>query len=188
MSLRTWPGLALFCLVCAASVWAAEVTWDSEFENTLFNTPKGWATTQRGGSMLVVPTDLRLGEEAAIVVTPGAKLTGDFKDAFNQLRGDLRGKVTAKESAVQSATADEGYPCLYVAEELQDSKGHPKQFRFCFGSNPDKDLELVMLVANTQDAYNRYMPAFQEFLKTLAYKSARPGAHATSGPATAPSP
>jgi hypothetical protein len=55
------------------------VTWDSEFENTLFNTPKGWATTQRAGSMLLVPTDLRLGEQAAIVVTPGAKLTGDFK-------------------------------------------------------------------------------------------------------------
>jgi hypothetical protein len=77
---------------------------------------------------------------------------------------------------------------LYVAEQLQDSKGQPTQFRFCFGSNPNKDLELVMLIANSEDAYNRYMPAFQDFLKTLAYKSARPGAHVTTAPAPVPSP
>src|SRR5438067_1190289 len=86
MSLRTWPGMVLFFVVCAASVWAAEVTWDSEFENTLYNTPKGWSTTQQTGVMMLVPPDLKLGEQAAIVITPGANLTGEFKDAFDQLQ------------------------------------------------------------------------------------------------------
>src|SRR2546423_9487232 len=109
MSLRTWPGMVVFFVVFAASVWAAEVTWDSEFENTLYNTPKGWSTTQQAGAKMLIPRDLKPGEQAAIVITPGARLTGDFKDAFNQLRAELRGNGKASESAIQSAMADEGY-------------------------------------------------------------------------------
>src|SRR2546430_3313830 len=161
MSLRTWPGMVLFFVVFAASVWAAEVTWDSEFENTLYNTPKGWSTTQQTGVMMLVPQDLKLGEQAAIVITPGATLTGEFKDAFDQLRADLRGNVKATQSEVQSAKADEGYPVLYVAEQVLDIRGKPKQYRYYLASNPEKSIELVMLVGNTEDVYKRYMPAFE---------------------------
>ena len=176
----------LFFVVFAAAVWAADVTWNSEFEDSLYNTPTGWATTQRGGSVMLLPPDLKLGEQAAIVITPGANLTGEFKTAFSQLRADLRGNVKATESETQSATADEGYPVLLVSEQILDVRGKPKQYRYYFGSNPDKRIELVMLVANTEEVHKRYFPAFQEFIKTLAYKSARPGAHATSAPSTAP--
>jgi len=177
--------LLVFVLFSAA-VLAADVSWDSEFGNTLYNRPKGWSTTQSSGALILIPPDLKRGEQAEIVITPGARLTGEFKQAFEQLRSDLRGNVKASQSEVQSATADEGYPVLYVAEQLQDEKGKPKQFRYYFASNPQKTIELVMLVANSEDAYKRYAPAFEDFLKTLAYKSARPGAHATSGPSTAP--
>ena len=34
---------------------------------------------------------------------------------------------------------------------------------------------MVMLVASTEAAYNRFTPAFEEFAKTLSYKNARPG-------------
>lgn len=187
MSLRIWPGMMLFFVIFAFAVWAAEVTWDSEFEDSLYNTPTGWSTTQRGGSVMLFPPDLKLGEQAAIVITPGANLTGEFKTAFSQLRADLRGNEKALESEVQSATADEGYPVLYVSEQVLNVRGKPKQYRYYLGSNPDKRIELVMLVANTEEVYDRYLPTFQEFIKTLAYKSARPGARATSGPSTAPS-
>ena len=33
-------------LLVGLSALAAEVTWDSDFGNTLYNAPKGWATTQ----------------------------------------------------------------------------------------------------------------------------------------------
>jgi hypothetical protein len=135
---------------------------------------------------MLVPQDLKLGEQAAIVVTPGATLTGEFRTAFDQLRADIRGKVKATQSDVQSAKADEGYPVLYCAEQILDVRGKPKEYRYYLASNPDKRIELVMLMANTEEVYKHYFPAFQEFIKTLAYKSARPGAHATSAPATAP--
>jgi hypothetical protein len=186
--LRIWPATIGLFLVFATIVLADQpLTWDSEFENTLYNTPKGWSTTQQSGVMTLIPPDLKLGEQAGIIITPGAKLTGQFADAFTQLRADVRGNVKATQSEPQSATADEGYPVLYVTEQILNPKGKPKEYRFYLGSNPDTRIELVMLVASPEEAYNRYVPVFQEFIKTLAYKSARPGAHATSGPATAPS-
>lgn len=186
MSRRIGLPMLLVFVLLAAAVWAADVTWDSEFENSLYNTPSGWSTTQRSGVLMLFPPDLKLGEQAAIVVTPGATLTGEFKTAFDQLRADLRGNVKATQSEVQSATADEGYPVLYVAEQILNIRGKPNQYRYYLASNPEKRIELVMLTANTEEVYKRYLPAFQEFIKTLAYKSARPGAHATSGPSTAP--
>src|SRR5256885_5611699 len=129
MSRRIGLPMLLVFVLFSAAVWAADVTWDSEFGNTLYNRPKGWSTTQSSGALILIPPDLKRGEQAEIVVTQGARLTGEFKQAFEQLRADLRGNAKATQSQIQSATADEGYPVLYVAEQLQDEKGQPKQFR-----------------------------------------------------------
>ncbi len=171
-------------LALAATVWAAEVTWDSEFGNTLYNTPKGWSTTQKSGSILLIPPDLAPGEQAAIVITPGGELTGEFKDALTQFRALLRGNVKATESKTESLTADEGYPILHVAEQLKNEKGETTQYRYFFASHPGSRAEFVVLIATTEGAYDRYNAAFGEFVKTLAYKNARPGAHSTSVPST----
>ena len=114
----------------------------------------------------------------------GGELTGEFKDALTDFRAALRGKVKATESKTESLTADEGYAVLHVAEQLQDEKGTTTQYRYFFASHPGNRVEFVVLIASTEDAYKRYSAVFGEFVKTLAYKNARPGAHATSAPAT----
>jgi hypothetical protein len=174
-------------LLFALTAFAADLTWNAEFENALYNTPKGWATTQKNGSQMLIPGDLAPGEQVAIVLTPGGELTGELKDALNQFRGELRGNVKATESKIESINSDEGYPIVYVAEQLQDEKGAVKQYRYFFASHPGSRVEFVVFIANTQDVYTRYGKTFEEFVKTLAYKNARPGAHATSAPTTAPS-
>jgi hypothetical protein len=176
--------IVMSCLLFAAAVVAADVTWDSEFGNTLYNTPKGWSTTQKSGSVMLIPGDLKEGEQAAIVITPGGELTGDFKDAFTQFRAALRGDVKAVESPTQSATADEGYPVLYVTEQIQDADGKTTQYRYFLASHPGNRAEFVLLLANTDDAFKRYSKDFEEFIKTLAYKNVRPGAKATTRPST----
>ena len=173
-------------LLLAASVWAADVTWNSEYENALYNTPAGWATTQKSGAVMLIPPDLKAGEDAAIVIPPGGELTGDFKQALSDFRAQLRGDAKATESPTQSAAADEGYPILYVAEQIKDEHDLPKQYRYFFASHPGSRIEFVMLVANTEDSYNRYTKTFEELVKTLAYKNAHPGAHATTAPTSQP--
>src|SRR4051812_33679751 len=103
----------MILLLLAASAWAADSTtqpatpspttqtWDSEFSNTLYNTPKGWSATQKSGTRMLIPSDLIPGEQAAIVITPGGELTGDFAEAFDQLRTELRGATKAKQTEVQ---------------------------------------------------------------------------------------
>jgi hypothetical protein len=192
MKLRIAMALLMF-LLFAAGLWGAESTtqlsWDSEFGNTLYNTPKGWSTTQKSGTQTLIPPDLAEGEQAGIIITPGGDLTGEFKDAFNDFRSALRGEAKGTESKTESVKADEGYAVLYTAEQILDDKGSPQQFRMFFGSNPGNRFEMVLFIANNDAAYKRYLPAMEEFVKTLAYKNVRPGAHATtapSAPATQP--
>ena len=69
----------------------------------------------------------------AIVITPGGELKAEFKDALTEFRARMRGSDKAKESKVESLTADEGYPVLDVAEEIQDDHGRKvKQYRVVF--------------------------------------------------------
>jgi len=175
---------SVLAFLVLASVVAADLTWNSEFENTLYNTPKGWSTTRNSGTVTLIPPDLKEREQAAIVITPGGELTGDFKEALSQFRAELRGNAKATESKVESTTADEGYPVLYVAEQLQDEKGAPTQYRYFFASHPGDRVEFVMLIANNPETYSKYGKAFEEFVKTLTYKNARPGARVTTAPTT----
>jgi len=184
MKMRSRASIPMMFLVLAASVFAAEQSWESEFGNTLYNTPKGWSTTQQSGTIMLVPPDLKPGEGAAIVITPGGELHGDFKEAFVDFRAKLRGNEKARESKTESVTADEGYPVLTVAEQLEDDKGAVRQYRYFVASHPGDRVEFVFLVANSKEVFDRYTPAFSEFVKTLAYKNARPGAHATTAPTT----
>jgi hypothetical protein len=173
-------------VLMALTAWAADLTWNAEYENALYNTPAGWATTQKSGAVMLIPPDLKEGEQAAIVIPPGGDLKGEFKDALVEFRGQLRGDAKATESPTQSANADEGYPILYVAEQIKDDAGTTTQYRYFLASHPGNRVEFVLLVANSEDAYKRYTPAFEEFVKTLAYKNVHPGAHATSAPSTNP--
>src|SRR4051812_27201875 len=169
---RISVGIVVTFLLFAAVV-AADVTWNSEYENTLYNTPDGWSTTRKSGSVLLIPPDLKEGEQAAIVITPGGDLTGDFKEALTDFRAQLRGEVKATESKTESTTAEEGYPVLYVLEQLQDDKGATTQYRYFFASHPGSRVEFVLLIANNPDLYAKFGKTFEEFVKTLAYKNAR---------------
>jgi hypothetical protein len=186
MKSRSCAAVSCLFLLVAVGAVAADVTWDSEFDNTLYNTPKGWSTTQKSGTVMLIPGDLQAGEQAAIVITPGGELKGDFKDALIEFRSELRGKAKAIESPTKSATADEGYPVLYCNEDIQDDNGNTTQYRYFFASHPGDRIEFAMLVANTKDSFDRYTKSFEEFIRTLAYKNARPGAHVTTKPATQP--
>ena len=171
-------------LLFAVTALAAGETWNAEFGNTLYNTPRGWSTTQKSGTVMLIPPDLAPGEQAAIVITPGGELKAEFKDALDEFRSQLRGSEKAKESKVQSLTADEGYPVLLVAEQIEDDAGAVRQYRYFFASHPGSRVEFVFLIANTQDAFDRYTKVFSEFVKTVAYKNVHPGVHATTAPAT----
>jgi hypothetical protein len=174
--------IPLIFLFFAVTALAADQTWDSEFGNTLYNTPKGWSTTQKSGTLMLIPPDLAPGDQAAIVITPGGELKAGFKDALDEFRARLRGSEKAKESKVESLTADEGYPVLDVAEQIEDGTGAVKQFRYFFASHPGSRIEFVFLVANSRESFDRYTKVFSEFVKTVAYKNVRPGARATTAP------
>jgi hypothetical protein len=179
------PVLMLF-FAYAATTLAGEPTWDSEFDNTLFNVPKGWSKVEKDGSVRMSPLGLAPGEQVAIVISPAGVLKADFPTAFKEYRGLLRGKFQYRESQTQSTKADEGYAVLYAAEVLENPVANQYQWRCYLGSNPGNRIEMVMLVASSEALYNRFTPAFEEFAKTLSYKNARPGAHATSEPSTQP--
>ena len=176
--------IGIVFLVFGTAVVASDLTWNSEFGNTLYNTPKGWATTQKGGAVMLIPPDLKPGEDAAIVITPGGELKGDFKQALTDFRAALRGNAKGREGETQAVNADEGYPILLVAEQVEDANGAVKQYRYFCASHPGNRVEFVFLVTNTRDTFDRYTKDFSEFIKTLAYKNARPGAHVTTAPAT----
>ncbi|HEX3355956.1 MAG TPA: hypothetical protein VHS31_03150 [Tepidisphaeraceae bacterium] len=180
------PVLMLF-FAYAATFGAGERAWDSTFDNTLFNVPKGWSKVEKDGSVRMTPIGLDAGDQVAIVITPGGVLKADFPTAFKDYRGLLRGKFQYRESQTQSTKADEGYAVLYAAEVLENPTENQYQWRCYLGSNPGGNrIEMVMLVASSEALYNRFTPAFEEFAKTLSYKNAKAGASPTSAPSTQP--
>lgn len=187
LSFLTAGALNLFPAVALRAQETTETPTPVAFSDAHLQLPKGWKSAEKTSGkttvLVVVPPDFSEKAKFALIVLPGQDLKeADFKQVFQQLGPKV---LAADEHLVQSADlparkTEAGYDLLSRVLIVQDAAGH-QTVRLLFAANPNKRLEIVMVVADNQEQIKQHQQDVSKILSSLTF--ADPAKKAEEAPA-----
>lgn len=167
--------LALVGLVVAAL--AAPLAWGAQLEqvgNVLFVLPAGWRAQEQDQVTYLVPGDLPAGKTAALAILPGEKLEGELPAAFDAQWASLtEGNTVLEGGKASEIVPAAGYEFIYALARVKDAEGKTSLVYAMLAQAGDQ-AQPFLFVADDEDLFKRYFPAFAAFLKDLTFANLRP--------------
>lgn len=154
--------------------------------NVVYQTPKGWKRMEQNRVTVLVPSDLPQGKQAMLVIMPGQKLQGDFKQMFGAIRKLLeQDQKVVQEGRLMGGRGPGGVETVTTLVITEDAEKNPA-FRFYYAARPGDRFEMIAYLSNDKDLFNRYQPAVAEFCKGLTFANLKGGAEPEAEIPTAP--
>jgi hypothetical protein len=156
--------------------------------NVIYQVPKGWKRMEQNKVTFLVPSDLPPGRQAMLVIVPGQKLQGEFKQAF----GAMRKVLEQDQKVVQEGKLMEGrgpgnsetVTTVVITEDDQKNTA----YRFYYAAKPGDRFEMIAYLSNDKDLFNKYQPVVAEFCKGVTFANLKGGAEPAAGTDTPPVP
>lgn len=158
-----WP---LLLTVLALSSGGTPV---DEHKGVTFTVPKGWQTSESGEAKVLLPSDLKEGELAFVVITPAAKVEGDARKMFDKAVEETNKEAKILEKGkveVQTANGITAYVQPFQAEE----EGIGKHRRIVSMMVQHGQMTLVVIIVNTDAALEKYSDAISSILASIQLK------------------
>jgi hypothetical protein len=155
-----------------------------EFGGVEFSLPNGWAASRQEGKIILAPNETVNELTVVFVLTPASALNGkDFRSWLVTSMAASLG-TRAKVLAEGQVTGQEAGPLkqLTTARAVQDNSGATRFQLFHAVSFEDR-AALLMGIAASQKALDKYGPAIRSFFESVTFPGAR-AAHAPAAPAT----
>ncbi len=175
--LASWAGAAIAGELDTAPV---PVT----FGDSHLTVPAGWTHREQqanaGRFLLIAPPDATAGK-LAVLLPPGRDLPDtDFPQLFDTI---LKQGLAANEHLVKYSEAvsrkASGYDMLTRSMVVADDAGH-SSYRVCFGANPNRRLEMMILSADSPDLFKRYEAEIGVLLNSWSFDHAPAQASTTA--------
>ena len=171
-----------FLVVVAATALLAfqrgSLPVESSFGNATFRLPLGWRAVEDGGRLVVMPPDLRPGNEVFLLLMPSQALDNDFRAQFEDW---VRSATPRDKPAVPGPVNHvPGNPMDMLTQLVSLGSGIGRESWFFVGFNAGGLFESHIVVASPAAAFSRYERDIQSFLTTLRYRPPSP-APATAG-------
>ncbi|MDP2996650.1 MAG: hypothetical protein Q8N47_04115 [Bryobacterales bacterium] len=177
--------IAMTVLLAAAGSALLALQLESRFGNTTFRLPQGWQTAEQNGSLAITPGNLPRGQEAAILVTPGQPLGGDFRAVFDKWVQLLSPREAMPGFGEIRQQRGAGYDVLTQVVTL--GSGANRGVRLFMAANPGGRFEMIMAMASSEGLFRRYQTDITNFMASVGYGSAVPAAR-EAAPASSPNP
>ena len=145
------------------------------FGDANFRIPLGWkhAETQLGGKnvLVVAPAGLARNEKFMITLLPAQNLGGvDFQQSFEAaIRASLSADdrlVQNGQTHVQKSTA--GFEMLMHDMVVEDA-AHHRSVRVICAANPNRRLEMLVAIADSQPTFRRFQNDFDQILDSFTF-------------------
>jgi hypothetical protein len=133
-----------------------------------YSLPAGWTRASEGDIEMLTPQAEPAGSVQLMVLAP-KPASGDFRQQFDGERAALEsfwGLRAPAATPLQSGQAASGKYAAYFAS--YDSDGGPRYMAFLALGSPTQ-LALLVLVASSDEAFNRLAPQAVSLFKTLGF-------------------
>lgn len=148
-----------------------------------YRVPVGWAETDSGSTRIFTPKGADK-NTAMILLVQGPEAQGDFRAGFDKAIANVtRDKTVVKTTDVGSSKTSEGYDVLSQMIVTEEKSGSMRVLTQVMAIQTPKQIWITAFVGTSQEACEKYGPAFVTFMANLDFDKLARAVSPTSSPA-----